>query len=236
VAGELDVRQFGKLSMQIFISHSSKDKLFVRKLSNDLKAIGYPNWLDEIEIKVGDSIPELIHHALANACAVIVAISFNSNESKWVQREVNSVYFDVVEGRKKLFPVLIEDVVIPENLRDLKYADFRESYENGFKDLVMALPKEELIKVKNSDSSKELSYEQIKYLKLSKEHKLNRINDLMNEWFPSTLAQDNYHLISWLETYHEVEKDSVIIEIIELNLKKVEANLPFSTWSIEGWR
>lgn len=43
-----------------FISHSAKDKPFVRKLAADLVANGVKVWLDEQRILVGDSIPEKI--------------------------------------------------------------------------------------------------------------------------------------------------------------------------------
>jgi hypothetical protein len=36
---------------KIFISHSSKDKEFVRQLKKDLEEFGHEIWLDEREIK-----------------------------------------------------------------------------------------------------------------------------------------------------------------------------------------
>ncbi len=41
----------------IFISHSSEDKSFVRKLKNDLVQLGHNVWVDEGQIDIGDSIP-----------------------------------------------------------------------------------------------------------------------------------------------------------------------------------
>ena len=52
---------------KIFISHSSHDKGFVRKLAKDLKSIGYEPWLDEWEIKVGDCIVSKVEHGIADA-------------------------------------------------------------------------------------------------------------------------------------------------------------------------
>ena len=40
----------------IFLSHNSKDKPFVRKLADDLRKKGHYVWVDEAEIKVGDSL------------------------------------------------------------------------------------------------------------------------------------------------------------------------------------
>ena len=42
--------------MKIFLSHTSKDKPFVRKIASILDVHGVNYWLDEAEIKVGDSL------------------------------------------------------------------------------------------------------------------------------------------------------------------------------------
>nr|WP_285860686.1 MULTISPECIES: toll/interleukin-1 receptor domain-containing protein [Paenibacillus] len=42
------------------MSHSSKDKFFVRKLAEKLNEYGVKVWIDEAEIKVGDSSIEKI--------------------------------------------------------------------------------------------------------------------------------------------------------------------------------
>ena len=44
----------------IFLSHNSVDKPFVRKLANDLRRRGHYAWVDEAEIKVGDSLIDKI--------------------------------------------------------------------------------------------------------------------------------------------------------------------------------
>ena len=47
----------------IFLSHNSKDKHFVRKLANDLRRQGFYVWVDEAEIKLGDSLIECVHRS-----------------------------------------------------------------------------------------------------------------------------------------------------------------------------
>ena len=42
----------------VFMSHSHTDKPFARRLSADLGALGAHVWLDEAELKVGDSLFE----------------------------------------------------------------------------------------------------------------------------------------------------------------------------------
>jgi predicted peroxiredoxin len=71
-----------------FISHSSKDKPFVRQLAADLVAAGVQIWLDEQRIRVGDSIPERIAQGVAESDFFLVVISADSVKSAWVQKEL----------------------------------------------------------------------------------------------------------------------------------------------------
>jgi hypothetical protein len=53
-----------KIGPSVFMSHSHADKPFVRRLSVDLGALGAHVWLDEAEIKVGDSLFDKIERAI----------------------------------------------------------------------------------------------------------------------------------------------------------------------------
>ncbi|KAF6585925.1 toll/interleukin-1 receptor domain-containing protein [Paenibacillus sp. EKM211P] len=111
---------------KVFISHSSKDKTFARLIATDLAEAGHNPWLDEWRIKVGESIPRSISIALKESEYVLVILSKNSIESKWVQEEWCSKYWDEIEaGMVKVIPILIEKCQIPELLKTKKYADFR---------------------------------------------------------------------------------------------------------------
>ncbi|PEU28639.1 hypothetical protein CN532_11480 [Bacillus wiedmannii] len=51
----------------VFLSHSSKDKFFVRKLAERLIHSGVEVWIDEAEIKIGDSLIEKISQGIKGA-------------------------------------------------------------------------------------------------------------------------------------------------------------------------
>ncbi len=117
---------------RIFISHSSKDKEFVRKLSDDLRDLGHQPWLDEWDIKVGDCIETKVEHGIAEADYVVVVLSANSVASNWVSREWKIKYWDEIESDRTLvLPVLTEDCEIPGLIKTKKYADFRTNYSIG---------------------------------------------------------------------------------------------------------
>jgi len=124
----------------VYISYSSKDYDFVLRLAKDLVENNVNCWLDQWEIKVGDSIPEKIEQGLGNAKLLAVVISLNSLKSKWVEKEWKTKYWDEVnEGKVMVLPVLIEECIIPKLLQTKKYADFRSIYVQGLNDLISAI-------------------------------------------------------------------------------------------------
>ncbi|HYE05405.1 MAG TPA: toll/interleukin-1 receptor domain-containing protein [Planctomycetota bacterium] len=125
---------------KIFISHSSADKPMVRRLRTDLIDHGIVPWLDEWDIKVGESIPKSISDALAICTYIIVVLTPNSVESKWVEHEWHDAFWDEVNERRiKVLPVVFEKCKIPPLLRTKKYADFTKGYSKALAELLLAL-------------------------------------------------------------------------------------------------
>jgi hypothetical protein len=131
----------------IFLSHNAKDKFFVRELANRLSRLGVKVWIDEAEIKIGDSLTEKIGSAIEKTDFVGVVLSRNSINSQWVQKELQIALQE--EFRKKkvvVLPLLLEPVELPPFLRDKLYADFTspKKYNQSFPKLLEALkiPKE----------------------------------------------------------------------------------------------
>lgn len=125
---------------KVFISHSSIDKPFAKLLCMDLEANGYTPWLDEWNIQVGESIPERVSNGLEESDFVIVILSENAVSSKWVEREWQTKYWNEIEhGRIHVLPLLLKDCKIPELLKTKKYADFRDDFNIGLRDLLAAL-------------------------------------------------------------------------------------------------
>lgn len=112
----------------IFISYSSNDRLFVRRLRRALFDKGVRIWIDEAEIKIGDSLIEKISEGIADVEFLGAVISKNSISSNWVREELRiAVTREITGKRLKVLPILIEDCEIPIFLEDKKYADFRSN-------------------------------------------------------------------------------------------------------------
>lgn len=127
----------------VFISYSYKDKEFVRKLASDLTSYGIEPWIDEREIRVGDSLVAKISNGIREADHILVVLSEDSVRSKWVQQEIQLAFQrDPVGSKLVLIPVVLGKVEIPPFLRDIKYVDLSESYREGLDELVHAILKQ----------------------------------------------------------------------------------------------
>jgi hypothetical protein len=101
---------------KIFVSHSSADKQFARRLVEDLEGLGHTVWLDEHALKVGDCIIGGIEEGLQSADHVIVVLSPNASRSRWVEQEWKATFWDeITSGNTVVLPVLMQDSDVSEN-------------------------------------------------------------------------------------------------------------------------
>ncbi len=130
------------MSKSIFLSHTSTDKPFVRKLASDLESHGVRYWLDEAEIKVGESLIERIRQGLDEVDYVAAVLSPNSINSPWVKRELDVAMNQEILGQKvKVLPILHQQCDLPGFLLGKFYADFTDqnNYTPAFKRLVESM-------------------------------------------------------------------------------------------------
>lgn len=115
----------------IFLSHTSVDKPFVRKLRVDLLAHGVPRvWVDEAEIEIGDSLISKIDEGLKDCRFVGVVISEKSIDAPWVQKELEIAMNKEIAGREVVvLPLVYEKCEIPGFLQGKLYADFTNPAE-----------------------------------------------------------------------------------------------------------
>jgi hypothetical protein len=114
----------------LFLSHNHKDKSFVRHLGADLSALGVRVWIDEAEIRIGESLIAKITNAIDEMDYLAVVLLPNSVASSWVQEELYQALDVQIKSRRiKVFPILLMDCIIPGFLRHRLYADFRDEQE-----------------------------------------------------------------------------------------------------------
>jgi len=127
-------------NFSVFICHASEDKPKARSLGRALKSIGSDVWLDEWEIKVGDSIVQRINEALAQATHLVVLLSETSCQKPWVTKEWSAALMrQLADNSITVLPVRLDDHPVPAILADLRYADCRRSIRHGIAELRQAI-------------------------------------------------------------------------------------------------
>lgn len=118
--------RFPERQPDLFLSHSSSDKPFVRKLIKDLSSVGIDVWFDEWEIEIGDSLHESIGRGLQRSRFVAVVISSHSSASDWCKNELDVVLsFEKKHKQKRVLPLLYEKADVPAFLEGRVYQDLR---------------------------------------------------------------------------------------------------------------
>lgn len=82
----------------------------------------------------------VVDDAGSGGCERSSDLSPRSVDKPWVVREMSSSMMRQLGDKGiRVLPLLIEDCEIPPLLADLKYADFRTSFNEGLEELVSAI-------------------------------------------------------------------------------------------------
>lgn len=128
-------------NLRVFLCHSSGDKPTVRPLYRRLKRAGFQPWLDEENLIPGQRWDEEIKKTVRQCDVIVVCLSRNSiTKEGYVQKEIK-IALDIEEEKPEgsifIVPVLLEEVQVPERLREWQYAQLY--HKDGYKKLIRAL-------------------------------------------------------------------------------------------------
>lgn len=128
---------------KVFVSHASEDKTrFVVEFAKRLREKGVDAWLDQWEMKPGDSlVDKIFEEGLKEASAVIVVLSKASVQKPWVREELNASVVSRISRGTKLIPVVIDDCEVPESLRSTLWqrVDNLDDYEHNLQRILSAI-------------------------------------------------------------------------------------------------
>lgn len=111
----------------VFLSYSSTDKFFARKLAEKLKSHGLQVWIDEAEPRVRDTLIERIAAAVTDAVTIVAVLSNTSVKSKWVRQELKQATDQEIGGRRvDVTTAVIDKCPVPDFLADKPSADFSD--------------------------------------------------------------------------------------------------------------
>ena len=123
----------------VFLSHSTKDKPMVRELALRLNRDGVRVWLDEEQIKPGDSIQAKIEEGLKHSRLLVLCMSASMFESEWAQMEANTFRFrDPLNKERRFIPIRLDDAPIEGSLAQLMHLDWGHAREHAYEALLMA--------------------------------------------------------------------------------------------------
>jgi small GTP-binding protein len=124
----------------VFLSHSSKDKAIVRAIAERLRVDGLRVWLDDWEIRPGDSIPAKIEHGLEHSCVLVLCMSAQAFGSEWAQLESYTYRFrDPLNKERRFIPLRLDAVPIKGSLVQFLYINWlSEDHEQEYAKLLEA--------------------------------------------------------------------------------------------------
>jgi hypothetical protein len=141
-----------------FISYSSKDEAFAKRLHSALQSEGVRCWFAPEDLKIGSKIWDTIEGSIKVYDKLIIILSQHSIISKWVEREVEAA-FEEERNRKAqhredetvLFPIRLDEEVMKTtkawaaDIRRTRHVgDFRhwkqhDAYQQAFERLLRDL-------------------------------------------------------------------------------------------------
>lgn len=128
---------------KVFVSHASEDKArFVVDFARRLRENGVDAWLDQWEMKPGDSlVDKIFEEGLKEARAVVVVLSATSALKPWVREELNAAVVNRISRGTKLIPVVIDNCEVPEALRSTIWQkiDDLSSYDAGLQRILSVI-------------------------------------------------------------------------------------------------
>lgn len=93
-----------------FLSYSSKDDEFARRLYRDLQGKNVRTWFAREDLKIGDRFDLRIDESIRLHDKLVIILSANSVNSNWVETEVKSALErEQKEGKDVLFPIAIDE-------------------------------------------------------------------------------------------------------------------------------
>jgi len=100
---------------KVFISYAQSDRDKVAQFVQALRTTNITGWLDATDISAGDDISSAVRDALRGASAVIVFMSNNALNNRWVQFEIGAA--EALE--KRIIPVILSGTEPREGLLDI---------------------------------------------------------------------------------------------------------------------
>lgn len=125
-----------------FLSHATEDKeRFAVPFAVALRAKGIDVWVDQWEIKAGDSlVKKVFTGGIDEASIFIVVLSPISITKPWVSEELDAAVVRKIEGSCKIIPVVLNGAEVPAPLKHLLWvSESRQGFDGVVSEVVRSV-------------------------------------------------------------------------------------------------
>jgi hypothetical protein len=124
--------------LSVFVSYAGRDKELALLIAKIFTENNIDVWMDDFNIKVGDTIVSKIESGIKESDYFIVIISKNSIKSEWVKQEIELAYITNQDRNKpRIIPIVLENVPskdVPKLINELLWS--RVSEENIYEQIL----------------------------------------------------------------------------------------------------
>jgi hypothetical protein len=108
----------------VFLSHAHADKDLAAPLASALTERGLRVWIDDRELRLGDSVIERVSQAIAEGDFLVAIVSPDSTKSEWCRRELAlAANKGINEKSIVVLPVRYRSATMPASLADRYWVD-----------------------------------------------------------------------------------------------------------------
>src|SRR3974390_339744 len=116
--------------MKVFLSHSTKDADFVKKLAHAMEANGFTPWLCEIDIEISATFVAEISRGLKESDLTLLVWSPDAANSVWTQQEWTAILKrEVEQSRIRLGLIMLRQSDLPPLLDTKNFIDARADHD-----------------------------------------------------------------------------------------------------------
>jgi DNA-binding NtrC family response regulator len=126
----------------VFLCHNSEDKRLIKQLNNRLIKRGLRPWLDEQELRPGQSWQTLLEQQIEQISSAAVFVG-KSGIGPWQEMELRAFLSEFVRRKCPVIPVLLSNApkkpVLPLFLREMTWVDFRKTDPDPMRQLIWGI-------------------------------------------------------------------------------------------------
>ncbi len=121
----------------VFLSYNAADKEAARSIAGQLKLTGADVWIDEWEIRAGDSIPGKLNEGLEAFDTFVLIWSQNAVRSNWVRGELETaLQRGMADADIRIIPVILDATPLPPLLSRLRYVDIGDGVASAMDEIM----------------------------------------------------------------------------------------------------